>query len=77
MQLRIVTTGIIATVEFYSGVSNQNSGHSILSSYSGIGPSALTKDKKQIHDEGIAVSVTWRSTLYVTDFREGMDDARI
>ena len=33
---------------------------------------ALTKDKKWTHDEEIAISVTWRATLYVTHFEEGM-----
>jgi len=37
----------------------------------------LTKDKKRIHDEEIVASVAWRSVLYVTNFREEMDDAQI
>jgi hypothetical protein len=38
----------------------------------------MTKDKKRIHDgQEIAVSAAWRSTLYVTNFREGMDDVQI
>ena len=37
----------------------------------------LSKDKEWTHDEEIAISVTWRSTLYVTNFGEGMDDTQI
>jgi len=54
-----------------------NGGYSISNSYSGIGPSHLTKEKNRIPDEEIAASVTWSPTLYVTNFREGTDDAQI
>ena len=37
-------------------------------------PAALTKDKKRIHDEEIAVHLAWQSTLYVTNFPEHTDD---
>ena len=37
----------------------------------------LTKDKKRIHDEEPVASVAWRPALYVTNFREEMDDAQI
>ena len=37
-------------------------------------PAALTKDKKRIHDEEIAVHLAWQSTLYVTNFPEVADD---
>ncbi|EIW80918.1 hypothetical protein CONPUDRAFT_103939 [Coniophora puteana RWD-64-598 SS2] len=40
-------------------------------------PAALTKDKKRIRGEEIAVHLAWRSTLYVTNFPESYDDARI
>jgi squamous cell carcinoma antigen recognized by T-cells 3 len=40
-------------------------------------PAALTKDKKRIHGAEVAVSVAWKSTLYVTNFRDGMDDAQM
>ena len=38
---------------------------------------ALTKDKKRVHGQEIVVSVAWRSTLYVTNFKEGMGDIQI
>ena len=37
-------------------------------------PAALTKDKKRLHDEEIAVHLAWQSTLYVTNFPERVDD---
>ncbi|CAL1712564.1 unnamed protein product [Somion occarium] len=40
-------------------------------------PAALTKDKKRIHDQEIAVHLGWKSTLYVTNFPESADDAFI
>lgn len=40
-------------------------------------PAALTKDKKRIHDEEIAVHMAWQSTLYVTNFPESADDKYI
>ncbi|KAG8815201.1 Splicing factor [Serendipita sp. 400] len=40
-------------------------------------PAALTRDKKRIHGAEITVVVGWRSTLYVTNFREGMVDSEM
>lgn len=40
-------------------------------------PGALTKDKKRVNGIEVAVSVGWESTLYITNFREGMDDAEM
>ncbi|KAF9077529.1 hypothetical protein BDP27DRAFT_1311204 [Rhodocollybia butyracea] len=40
-------------------------------------PAALTKDKKKISDQEIAVHLAWRSTLYVTNFSESADDSYI
>lgn len=40
-------------------------------------PAALTKDKKRIHGEEIAVHLAWQSTLYVTNFPEKADDTSI
>lgn len=40
-------------------------------------PAALTKDKKRIHDEEVAVHLAWQSTLYVTNFPERVDDESI
>ncbi|TRM63998.1 hypothetical protein BD626DRAFT_547754 [Schizophyllum amplum] len=40
-------------------------------------PQALTKDKKRINDEEIAVNLAWKSTLYVTNFPEKTDDVEI
>lgn len=40
-------------------------------------PQALTKDKKRIKDEEIAVHLAWQSTLYITNFPETADDAFI
>ncbi|EGN98450.1 hypothetical protein SERLA73DRAFT_169409 [Serpula lacrymans var. lacrymans S7.3] len=40
-------------------------------------PGALTKDKKRIQGEEIAVHLAWRSTLYVTNFPEKFDDASV
>ncbi|KAI0036479.1 hypothetical protein K488DRAFT_41187 [Vararia minispora EC-137] len=37
-------------------------------------PAALTKDKKRIRGEEIAVHLAWQSTLYVTNFPESADD---
>ncbi|KAA1469781.1 hypothetical protein DENSPDRAFT_835444 [Dentipellis sp. KUC8613] len=38
-------------------------------------PAALTKDKKRVHEQEIAVHLAWQSTLYVTNFPEKADDA--
>ena len=40
-------------------------------------PAALTKDKKRIHGQEIAVHLAWQSTLYVTNFPESADDGFI
>ncbi|KAI0081583.1 hypothetical protein K474DRAFT_1703756 [Panus rudis PR-1116 ss-1] len=40
-------------------------------------PAGLTKDKKRIHGQEIAVHLAWKSTLYVTNFPEKADDAYI
>ncbi|KAG8973011.1 Splicing factor [Tulasnella sp. 425] len=40
-------------------------------------PAALTKDKKRIQGNEIAVFLAWRSTLYVTNFPEKADDVFI
>ncbi|KAI0357377.1 RNA-binding protein Prp24 [Trametes cingulata] len=40
-------------------------------------PAALTKDKKRIRGQEIAVHLAWRSTLYVTNFPENADDTFI
>ncbi|KAK0464624.1 uncharacterized protein EV420DRAFT_1263469 [Desarmillaria tabescens] len=40
-------------------------------------PAALTKDKKRIHQQEIAVHLAWQSTLYITNFPESADDAYI
>ena len=36
-------------------------------------PAALTKDKKRIEGEELAVYLDWQSTLYVTNFPEEFD----
>ncbi|KAH7914268.1 hypothetical protein BJ138DRAFT_1177428 [Hygrophoropsis aurantiaca] len=54
--------GAVATVEF-------NGRDSI--------PAALTKDKKRISSQEVAVHLAWKSTLYVTNFPEKLDDASI
>jgi RNA recognition motif-containing protein len=38
-------------------------------------PAALTKDKKRLDGEEVAVHLAWKSTLYVTNFPENADDA--
>ena len=38
---------------------------------------ALTKDKKRLRGEEIAVHMAWQSTLYVTNFPERYDDAAV
>ncbi|KAG6918338.1 hypothetical protein DXG01_015197 [Tephrocybe rancida] len=53
---------IVATVEFFERDSV---------------PAALTKDKKRLHDQEVAVHLAWKSTLYVTNFPESADDAVI
>ncbi|TFK90773.1 RNA-binding protein Prp24 [Polyporus arcularius HHB13444] len=40
-------------------------------------PAALTKDKKRIRGQEIAVHLAWRSTLYITNFPENADDTFI
>ncbi|KAF8630909.1 hypothetical protein AX17_005267 [Amanita inopinata Kibby_2008] len=40
-------------------------------------PAALTKDKKRIRGQEIAVHLAWKSTLYVTNFPETTDDASV
>ncbi|GJE88539.1 RNA-binding protein Prp24 [Phanerochaete sordida] len=40
-------------------------------------PAALTKDKKRVHGEEIAVHLAWKSTLYVTNFPESADDSSV
>jgi RNA recognition motif-containing protein len=35
----------------------------------------LTKDKKRISGQEVAVHLAWKSTLYVTNFPEKADDA--
>ncbi|KAF8208710.1 hypothetical protein K438DRAFT_1812755 [Mycena galopus ATCC 62051] len=51
---------IVATVEFFERDSV---------------PAGLTKDKKRLRDQEIAVHLAWKSTLYVTNFPENADDA--
>ncbi|KAJ7075864.1 hypothetical protein B0H15DRAFT_916497 [Mycena belliarum] len=51
---------IVATVEFFERDSV---------------PGGLTKDKKRLRDQEIAVHLAWKSTLYVTNFPESADDA--
>ncbi|KAH7885374.1 hypothetical protein F5I97DRAFT_1378091 [Phlebopus sp. FC_14] len=53
---------LVATVEFFSRDSI---------------PAALTKDKKRINGTEVSVHLAWRSTLYITNFPERMDDASI
>ncbi|PPR05354.1 hypothetical protein CVT24_007968 [Panaeolus cyanescens] len=40
-------------------------------------PAALTKDKKRVNGQEVAVHLAWKSTLYVTNFPETADDAYI
>ena len=40
-------------------------------------PAALTKDKKRIDGQEVAVHLAWQSTLYVTNFPEKADDTFI
>ncbi|KAF9527604.1 hypothetical protein CPB83DRAFT_934295 [Crepidotus variabilis] len=40
-------------------------------------PAGLTKDKKRVHDQEIAVHLAWKSTMYITNFPESTDDAYI
>ncbi|KAG6903150.1 hypothetical protein C0995_004697 [Termitomyces sp. Mi166 len=53
---------LVATVEFF----DRNSV-----------PVALTKDKKKLREQEVAVHLAWKSTLYVTNFPESADDAVI
>ena len=71
---------MVATVEFMQrvciGISCwQSSG--VLTLQQDSVPQALTKDKKRIQGEEIAVHLAWKSTLYVTNFPEKTDDAAI
>ncbi|KAF7331655.1 ATP-dependent DNA helicase PIF1 [Mycena kentingensis (nom. inval.)] len=40
-------------------------------------PAALTKDKKRIRNQEIAVHLAWKSTLYVANYPESTDDAAL
>ncbi|CAG8691825.1 1626_t:CDS:2, partial [Acaulospora colombiana] len=40
-------------------------------------PGALTKDKKRIHGAEVTVNPAEKTTLWVTNFRDGMDDAEM
>ncbi|KAG6850068.1 hypothetical protein H0H93_001618 [Arthromyces matolae] len=40
-------------------------------------PAALTKDKKKLRGQEVAVHLAWKSTLYVTNFPESADDGAI
>ncbi|KIL67874.1 hypothetical protein M378DRAFT_159079 [Amanita muscaria Koide BX008] len=40
-------------------------------------PAALTKDKKRVGGQEVAVHLAWKSTLYVTNFPESYDDAAV
>ncbi|KZO99622.1 hypothetical protein CALVIDRAFT_534036 [Calocera viscosa TUFC12733] len=40
-------------------------------------PAALTKDKKRVNGEEVAVNLAWKSTLFVTNFPEKYDDGAI
>ncbi|KAG5726870.1 hypothetical protein E4T56_gene1120 [Termitomyces sp. T112] len=53
---------LVATVEFFDRDSV---------------PAALTKDKKKLREQEVAVHLAWKSTLYVTNFPESADDAVI
>ncbi|KAG6897556.1 hypothetical protein C0992_000339 [Termitomyces sp. T32_za158] len=53
---------LVATVEFFDR-------DSVLA--------ALTKDKKKLRDQEVAVHLAWKSTLYVTNFPESADDSVI
>ncbi|KAG8755812.1 Splicing factor [Serendipita sp. 396] len=62
IQLRGLPNELVASVEFMDKDSI---------------PAALTRDKKRIRGAEITVVVGWRSTLYVTNFREGMVDSEM
>lgn len=55
-----LTNALVATVEFFERDSI---------------PAALTKDKKRVQEQEVAVHPAWKSTLYVTNFPESVDDA--
>ncbi|KAK7048174.1 ATP-dependent DNA helicase PIF1 [Favolaschia claudopus] len=57
-----LTGAIVATVEFFERDSV---------------PAALTKDKKRIREQEVAVHLAWKSTLYVTNFPESADDKTV
>lgn len=67
---------LVATVEFASRVSycTHFSGQQLINHLQDSVPAALTKDKKRVHGEEIAVHLAWQSTLYVTNFPESADD---
>ncbi|KIY44769.1 hypothetical protein FISHEDRAFT_50684 [Fistulina hepatica ATCC 64428] len=62
IKITSVTNNLVATVEF-------NDRDSV--------PAALTKDKKRIHGQEVAVHLAWKSTLYVTNFPAAYDDAAV
>ncbi|EJD34711.1 hypothetical protein AURDEDRAFT_109252 [Auricularia subglabra TFB-10046 SS5] len=59
IKLTQLASGPVASVEFMSRESV---------------PAALTRDKKRIDGQEVAVHVGWKSTLYVTNFPERTDD---
>lgn len=76
-----LTTAIVATVEFFDRVSLD--GHITpleqvyLSVLQDSVPAALTKDKKRVKDQEVAVHLAWKSTMYITNFPESTDDDAI
>jgi len=57
-----LTAAIVATVEFFDRDSV---------------PAALTKDKKRVNNQEVAVHLAWKSTMYITNFPESTDDNAI
>ncbi|KAG6878496.1 hypothetical protein C0993_005425 [Termitomyces sp. T159_Od127] len=62
VKITLMPESLVATVEFLDR-------DSVLA--------ALTKDKKKIRDQEVAVHLAWKSTLYVTNFPESADDSVI
>ncbi|PVF92511.1 hypothetical protein CPB86DRAFT_769315 [Serendipita vermifera] len=60
IQIKPLPNELVATVEFMDKDSI---------------PAALTRDKKRIHGAEVIVNPAENTTLWVTNFREGMDDA--
>ena len=76
VKVTVLPDGLVATVEFQDRVGDVEYLFSLFIDilFKESIPAALTKDKKRIHGQEVAVHLAWKSTLYVTNFPESADD---